>query len=87
MPSTSVHFPRGTLEEITRRAAETGVSRNRFVVDACRQALERGRPRWPQGFFSDAHLSRAALSELRASAAAFDTAMRDGRASRRPPPF
>ena len=87
MPSTSVHFPRGVLEEIERRAAETGLSRNRFIVDSCRKTIEEGRPAWPQDFFSDRHLSRSALKELHSSAAAFEQALRDARRNRQTAPF
>ena len=82
MSSTSVHFPKGVLEEIDRWAAEEGLSRNRFIVDSCRRVIEEGRPKWPTGFFSDEHLTRPALRELQESAAAFEQSIRDARASR-----
>ena len=87
MPSTSVHFPDGVLEEIDRRVRDSGASRNRFIVDACRQALEQGRPSWPPDFFSDAHLTRATLEELHESAAGFELSMRDARTNRQTSPL
>lgn len=87
MSSTSVHFPKGVLEEIDRRAAETGLSRNKFIVESCRRVLEEGRPTWPPGFFSDEHLTRAALKELQESAATFEQSIRDARKSRQTAPL
>ena len=87
MPSTSVHFPRGVLEEIDRRAAEEGLSRNKFIVESCRTHLEDGRSSWPSGFFSNEHLPRAALKELGESEASFEQSISDGRKNRKTAPF
>ena len=87
MPSTSVHFPKGVLEEIDRRAAEEGLSRNRVIVEACRKALEEGRVNWPPGFFSDDHLTKAARKELRESEEVFARTISDRRKSRKVAPF
>lgn len=38
---TSVHLPKDLLEEIDRRAAEEGLSRNRYIVEALRASIER----------------------------------------------
>ena len=87
MSSTSVHFPKGVLEEIDRRAAEEGVSRNKFIVRSCRTALEAGRSQWPPGFFADEHLTPAVLEELHESASTFEESIRDARQNRKTPPF
>lgn len=87
MSSTSVHFPRGVLAEIDRRATEEGLSRNKFIVESCRKVLDDGRPAWPAGFFSNAHLTRTALKELRESATDFEQAIGAARKSRRTAPF
>jgi hypothetical protein len=60
---TSVHFPQGLLEELDRIAAERGVSRNRLIVESCRE-LVAARRRWPDGFFSNAHLTDDEPAEL-----------------------
>lgn len=86
MPNTSVHFPEGLLEELDRLAEDRGVSRNRVIVDSCREAL-RARRQWPEGFFSDAHRTAVELKELRGGAEAFAQALAAGRRSRRAPPF
>lgn len=51
MPSTSVHFPKSLLEDLDSVAAEQGVSRNRLIVDACRNTVQKNRA-WPQFFLT-----------------------------------
>jgi hypothetical protein len=46
---TSVHIPRGLLDEVDRRARYLGVSRNRFIVRAIEKELSEAS--WPPGFF------------------------------------
>jgi predicted transcriptional regulator len=86
VPNTSVHFPEGLLDQLDRLAEERGVSRNRVIVESCRQAL-RSRRQWPEGFFSDAHRTAEDLSELREGAEEFSRALAAARRSRRTPPF
>jgi hypothetical protein len=84
--NTSVHFPEGLLDELDRLAQERGVSRNRVIVDSCRAAL-RTRRQWPDGFFSNAHLTADELRDLQESAGEFARTLAAGRRSRRAPPF
>jgi hypothetical protein len=84
--NTSVHFPEGVLDELDRLAQDRGVSRNRVIVDACREAL-RARRQWPAGFFSNTHRTAAELRELQSDAEEFAQALAAGRRSRRAPPF
>lgn len=86
MGSTSVHIPRELLDELDRSAAERGMSRNRLIVEACRQAV-RARHRWPEGFFSNARFSAEELSELQGGAEAFAAATARSRRNRRPRPL
>lgn len=86
MANTSVHFPEGLLDELDRLAGERGVSRNRVIVDSCRQAL-RSRRQWPDGFFSNAHRTSDELRELAEGADEFARALAAARRSRRVPPF
>lgn len=51
MPSTTFHLTDELLSEIDRAARVRGQSRNRFVVEACRDALARKSGEWPKGFF------------------------------------
>jgi hypothetical protein len=51
MASTTFHIPDGLLRDIDRAAQSMGVSRNRFVIKACGDALARQAGEWPQGFF------------------------------------
>ena len=84
--NTSVHFPEGMLDELDRLAEERGVSRNRVIVESCRQAL-RSRRQWPEGFFSNAARSDDELRELKAGANEFARSLVAARHSRRTPPF
>lgn len=84
--NTSVHFPEGLLDELDRLAEDRGVSRNRVIVDSCREAL-RARRQWPPGFFSNVHRTAAELRELQDGAEEFARALEAGRRSRRTPPF
>ena len=51
MASTTFHIPDGLLHDIDRAARSMGVSRNRFVLQACGEALARQAGEWPAGFF------------------------------------
>ena len=86
MPNTSVYFPVGMLDDLDQAAGERGVSRNRLIVDSCRQAL-RSRRQWPDGFFSNVHRTPEELRELQESADEFARALSEARRSRRAPPF
>lgn len=82
MGSTSVHFPQSLIEELDRSAAERGVSRNRLIVEACRQVVS-ARHRWPAGFFSNARFNAEELDELLRGAEEFSTAIVRARRNRR----
>ncbi len=51
MPSTTIHIPDDILTEIDRTAKRKKISRNRFVLEACKEALQRDAGEWPEGFF------------------------------------
>jgi metal-responsive CopG/Arc/MetJ family transcriptional regulator len=53
--STTFHIPDELLREIDRAARKMGVSRNRFVLQACGEALARRAGEWPAGFFDSAY--------------------------------
>lgn len=86
MPNTSVHFPEDILRELDRTAEARRVSRNRLIVDACRLALRAGRE-WPEGFFSDEHLSAPDRRELRRGAADFARVVARSRRNRKGTPW
>lgn len=52
MPSTTVHIPEPLLHKMNMVVKEKGISRNRFIILACEQALENEAGQWPEGFFS-----------------------------------
>lgn len=51
MPSTTVHIPDNLLSKIDQRVKENNISRNRFIIQACEQALDNSAGQWPEGFF------------------------------------
>ena len=73
MPSTTIHFPDETLEKIDAVARRRGVSRNRFVIEACEEAVAEDAGEWPPGFFDldlsdeDRRLLQTAGKELEAA--------------------
>jgi metal-responsive CopG/Arc/MetJ family transcriptional regulator len=52
MPSTTIHFQDNLLADIDRVAADLEISRNRFVIEACKTALAQHNGVWPEDFFS-----------------------------------
>ena len=53
MPSTTVPIPNRLLSRIDKIVKEKGISRNRFVIEACEQAFDIDAGQWPEGFFED----------------------------------
>ena len=64
MPSTTVHIPDRLLSKIDQRVKENNISRNRFIIQACEQALNISAGQWPEGFF-DAEYSEDDLELLK----------------------
>jgi hypothetical protein len=70
MPSTTVHLPDQLLSKIDQIVKEKGISRNRFIIQACERAVNDSAGRWPEGFFEsklseeDLHLLRESVSEM-----------------------
>jgi len=51
MPSTTVHLPALLLSRVDQAAKDKRVSRNRFIIEACENALNNEAGQWPEGFF------------------------------------
>jgi hypothetical protein len=49
--ATTVHIPEELLSKIDATSQTLGISRNRFVIQACADALARQSGTWPKGFF------------------------------------
>jgi len=70
MPSTTVHIPDKLLSKIDQRVKENKISRNRFIIQACEQALDSSAGQWPDGFFDtefnedDLELLREGVQEM-----------------------
>lgn len=87
MASTSIHFPKGLLERLDELAREQGTSRNRLVVQACEQMIERRQRAWPEELLSNDHLSAQELVELRAAGTEMLDAIMSSRVSKTTAPF
>jgi predicted transcriptional regulator len=74
MSSTTVHIPDPLLSKIDQIVKEKGISRNRFIVRACEQALENSAGRWPENFF-ELDLSEENLKLLREGVAEMEAAI------------
>ena len=66
MPSTTVHFPPPLLERVDAIARGRGVSRNKFVIRACQEAIAKDAGTWPEDFFRP-DLAAGELALLRAA--------------------
>ena len=86
MPNIRVHFPEPVLESLDRIARKQGKSRNRVIVESCRRTIEE-QARWPDGFFSNDHLSAEELRILQEECEDFEHAVRATRRSRAEPPL
>ncbi|MDY6857056.1 MAG: ribbon-helix-helix domain-containing protein [Thermodesulfobacteriota bacterium] len=51
MRSTTIHIPDHLLSKIDQAVKEKGISRNRFIVQACERALDESAGKWPDDFF------------------------------------
>ena len=73
MPSTTVHLPDKLLNKIDQIVNEIGISRNKFIIKACEDALQRSAGRWPPDFFeadldaSNLKLLKEGMSEMEAA--------------------
>ncbi len=74
MPSTTVHIPDPLLSKIDQTVKEKGISRNRFIVQACEKALQNDAGRWPEDFF-ETNLSKENLRLLRKGASEMEAAI------------
>jgi len=86
MPNIRVHIPEPLLENLDRLAREQGKSRNRLIVESCRRTIEE-QTRWPDGFFSNDHLSAEELQVLQEDCQDFEQSIRTARQSRNDPRF
>ena len=86
MANMSIHLPESLLAELDRLAAERGMSRNRLIAELCRRVVEE-RSCWPEGLFSNNHLTEQDLKQLRQGERAFQEVSEVGRKSRASTPF
>lgn len=82
MPSTTVHIPDNLLAKIDELAKEKGISRNRFIVRACEDALDNVAGQWPEDFF-EPDISKEDLEILRKSVLEMEEAIISMRRNRK----
>lgn len=82
MPSTTVHIPDQLLSKMNQIVKEKGVSRNRFIIQACEQAVVNNAGEWPEDFF-EPDLSGDDLRLLREGVAEMEVAIISMRKSRK----
>jgi hypothetical protein len=69
----TIHFPEEVLRRVDAVAQRRGISRNRFVIQACEQAVAGDAGQWPEGFFElalatdDQDLLNQAVTEMEAA--------------------
>ncbi len=81
MPSTTVHIPDKLLSKMDQTVKKKGISRNRFIVQACEQALDNDAGQWPEDFFEPV-LSKEQLELLREGVAELEEAIMNMRRNR-----
>jgi len=84
VPTTTIHFPEEVLQRIDAVARRRGISRNRFVIQACEQAVAGDAGQWPEGFF-DLDLSAGEKRLLDQAVTEMEEAVRRSRANRGAP--
>lgn len=81
MPSTTVHIPDKLLSKIDQIVKEKGISRNRYIVEACELALINSAGQWPDGFF-ETELNKKDLQLLKQGVMEMEEAILVSRKSR-----
>ena len=81
MPSTTVHLPDKLLNKIDQLVNEIGISRNKFIIKACEEALQNSAGRWPEDFF-EPDLSASNLRLLKEGVAEMEEAIMRKRKNR-----
>jgi hypothetical protein len=72
------------LKRIDTVARSRGISRNRFVIQACKQAVASDSGQWPEGFF-DVELSSEDQALINEASAELEQAVLRNRANRGAP--
>ncbi len=81
MPSTTVHFPDNMLKKIDEMLKREKISRNKFIIQACEEALKNSAGTWPDDFFK-CTLGKNDLKLLRDGAREMETAIISHRKNR-----
>jgi hypothetical protein len=84
VPTTTVHFPAESLRRIDAAARRRGISRNRFVIEACEKEASSDAGSWSKGFFEHA-VSPADRVRLGEAVNEMEAAIMQSRSSRGAP--
>ena len=82
MSSTSVHLPPVLVQRMDRLADREHLSRNRLIVLACEEFLDRRGGTWPDGFFDPPEMSPEEAMELQSACEEMETAILSARRNR-----
>ena len=83
MPTTTVHLPDQLLQRIDAVSRRRGISRNRFVIKACEEALTSDAGQWPEDLF-DPDLSAEERTLLEEASVELEQAVLGSRRNRGP---
>ncbi len=81
MSSTTIHLPDDLLLRINRFVNEEGISHDKFIMEACKQALETNAGQWSGDFFNS-YLPAADLRLLREGVKEMEMAIKQNRTNR-----
>ena len=82
MPTTTIHISDDLLARIDEIVKKKGISRNRYIVQACEKSLKEDGRDWPKDFF-DSPLNDQDLQLLRQDAAEMEKELLLHRRTRR----
>lgn len=82
MPSTTIHISKDLLSKLDQVVQEEGISRNRFIIEACKRFLQDRQGEWPSDFF-DADMDDTDLRLLREGGKQMETDIFGMRKNRR----
>jgi len=83
LPTTTIHISDDLLARIDEIVKKKGISRNRYIVQACEKSLKEDGRDWPKDFF-DSPLNDQDLQLLRQAAAEMEKEILSHRMNREP---
>ncbi len=84
MPTTTIHINDDLLARIDEVVKKKGISRNRYIIQACEKSLKQEDGDWPEDFF-DLQLDNSDLQLLREAIREMEEEIFSNRINREPP--